>query len=78
MTHPDRQSRARIGRKRRNANYDRAALFAILDEAFLCHVSFALDGQPYVLPMAFARRDDAIVLHGSVRGRMMKIGRAHV
>jgi hypothetical protein len=38
---------------------------AILDEALLCHVGFAVDGQPWVMPTAFARVDDHVYVHGA-------------
>lgn len=43
----------------------------IIDAARICHVGFSLDGQPYVLPMACARMDKELLLHGSVASRMM-------
>ncbi|NIP17876.1 MAG: pyridoxamine 5'-phosphate oxidase family protein, partial [Xanthomonadales bacterium] len=45
----------------------------IIDEARVCHVGFAVDGQPYVLPMACARRDRDLLLHGSVASRLVKV-----
>jgi nitroimidazol reductase NimA-like FMN-containing flavoprotein (pyridoxamine 5'-phosphate oxidase superfamily) len=43
----------------------------IIDAARICHVGFVMDGQPYVLPMACARKDDALLLHGSIASRLM-------
>jgi nitroimidazol reductase NimA-like FMN-containing flavoprotein (pyridoxamine 5'-phosphate oxidase superfamily) len=45
---------------------------AILDAGFLCHVGFALDGQPYVIPMLHARVDDVLYLHGSPASRLLQ------
>jgi len=45
---------------------------AILDAARICHVGFAHEGQPYVVPMACARRGAELLLHGSVASRLMK------
>jgi len=42
--------RTRVVRESQRAVYDRDAVNQILDEAFLCHVGFAVDGQPYVIP----------------------------
>lgn len=39
---------------------------AILDEALTCHVGFAVDGRPWVVPTAFARIGDHLYLHGAV------------
>jgi nitroimidazol reductase NimA-like FMN-containing flavoprotein (pyridoxamine 5'-phosphate oxidase superfamily) len=44
----------------------------ILDAGKLCHVGFTLDDQPYVLPMAYARMGDQLLIHGSVASRLMK------
>jgi hypothetical protein len=43
----------------------------ILDAARICHVGFSIDEQTYVLPMACARLDSELLLHGSVASRMM-------
>ena len=51
--------------------YDKAAVYAILDEGFICHVGFAIDGQPYVIPTGYARSGDQIFFHGSAASRMM-------
>ena len=44
---------------------------AIIDAARICHVGFVMDDQPYVLPMACARKGDELLLHGSVASRLM-------
>lgn len=53
--------------------YDRDAVHAVLDEAFLCHVGFVDEGQPFVIPTAFARVGDSVVIHGSAASRMLKV-----
>jgi nitroimidazol reductase NimA-like FMN-containing flavoprotein (pyridoxamine 5'-phosphate oxidase superfamily) len=45
---------------------------AIIDAARICHAGFALDGQPYVVPMACARHDRQLLLHGSIASRLVK------
>ncbi|HEY2812917.1 MAG TPA: pyridoxamine 5'-phosphate oxidase family protein [Acidimicrobiales bacterium] len=57
--------RTRVRRKAERGRYDRATVDAILDEALLCHVGFAVDGRPWVLPTAFARVGDHLYLHGA-------------
>jgi len=52
--------------------FDRERIYAILDEGLLCHVGIAPDGQPVVIPMAYARQGDRLVLHGSVGSRLMR------
>jgi nitroimidazol reductase NimA-like FMN-containing flavoprotein (pyridoxamine 5'-phosphate oxidase superfamily) len=52
--------------------YDRELVYLILDEGFICHVSFAVDGQPFVIPTGYARVDDQLFIHGSQMSRMLR------
>ena len=52
--------------------YDRAAAYQILDEGFICHVGFVVDGQPFVIPTAFGRVNDNLYIHGSAASRMLR------
>jgi len=52
--------------------YDRETIYKILDEAFVCHVGFSVEGQPYVIPTLFARVGDALYFHGSAASRMLR------
>ena len=45
---------------------------AIIDAARVGHVGFVIDGLPYVVPMALARDEGHLLLHGSVASRLMK------
>jgi uncharacterized protein len=63
--------RTRLRRRPQRGHHDRETLDRILDEALVAHVGFVVEGQPYVLPMAFVRLDDAIWLHGSRNNRML-------
>jgi uncharacterized protein len=65
-------SRTRVVREANRAVYDRDAIYRILDEAFVCHVGFSTDGQPFVIPTMFARVDDAIYFHGSAASGMLR------
>lgn len=64
--------RTKIVREPNRAVYDRDAIYKILDEAFTCHVGFAIDGQPFVIPTMFARVGDAIYFHGSAASRTLR------
>jgi nitroimidazol reductase NimA-like FMN-containing flavoprotein (pyridoxamine 5'-phosphate oxidase superfamily) len=44
----------------------------VLDTGKICHVGFSLDEQPYVVPMAYARMGDQLLIHGSVASRLVK------
>ncbi len=66
-------ARTQVKRLPQRAVYDRDEIYAILDEGFVCHVAFVVDGQPYVIPTGYARRGDEIVIHGSPASRMLRI-----
>ena len=65
-------ARTKVVREPQRAVYDRDAVNQILDEAFLCHVGFAVDGQPYVIPTSFGRDGDMLYIHGSAASRMLR------
>ena len=52
--------------------YDRGQVYSILDQGYICHVGFAVDGQPYVVPTGYARLADEIFIHGSAASRMVR------
>ena len=52
--------------------FDRVVVHQILDEAFICHVGFVVDGQPFVIPTGYARVGDTIYIHGSAASRMLR------
>ncbi len=64
--------RTRVRRLPARANYDRATINAILDEALVCHVGFTVDAQPYVIPTTYARVDQQLYIHGSAASRMLR------
>lgn len=52
---------------------ERSRLNAILDAARVAHVGVtAADGQTYVLPVAFARNGDDLLIHGSTGSRLFR------
>jgi uncharacterized protein len=65
-------ARTKVTRHPERGDYDRATIDAILDEALICHVGFAVDGQTYVIPTIHARDGDMLYLHGSPASRMLK------
>jgi len=64
--------RTRLVREADRAVYDRAAAYRILDEGFLCHVGFVADGQPFVIPTSYGRKDANLYIHGSAASRMLR------
>jgi nitroimidazol reductase NimA-like FMN-containing flavoprotein (pyridoxamine 5'-phosphate oxidase superfamily) len=65
-------ARTRVVREAQRGVYDRAAAYQILDEGFICHVGFAVDGQPFVIPTAYGRVGDDLFIHGSAASRMLR------
>ena len=64
--------RTQVRRLPKRGAYDRETVFKILDEAFVCHVGFVVDGQPYVIPTNYGRNGDTLYLHGSAASRMLR------
>lgn len=73
VTNPNPTPRTRIVREPQRAVYDRDAVNQILDEAFLCHIGFVAEGQPYVIPTSYGRDGDVLYIHGSAASRMLRI-----
>ena len=75
MTAPrsDGFERTRVRRLPEKQVTERSALIAILDAARVGHVGLTdTDGQPYVLPVAFARDGDGLLIHGSTGSRLFR------
>jgi uncharacterized protein len=68
--HYQRTERTQLRRLPERGAYDRATVHAILDEGFLCHVGFVVDGQPHVIPTGYVRVGETIYLHGSSGSRL--------
>src|SRR3984893_17950409 len=64
--------RTRLVREAERGVYDRETAYRILDEGFLCHVGFVADGQPFVIPTSYGRKDDSLYIHGSAASRMLR------
>lgn len=64
--------RSTIRRIPKRAVYDREVVHAVLDEGMVGHVGFVVGGQPFVIPMAYARMGETIYLHGAAASRLMR------
>jgi len=64
--------RNQVHRLPKRASYDRDQIYGILDQTFLCHAGFQVEGQVYVIPTIYGRREDTIYMHGSAASRMLK------
>lgn len=64
--------RTQVRRLPKRGVYDKAQVHSILDEGFICHVGFVVDGQPFVIPTGYARVEDRLYIHGSAASRMLR------
>jgi len=64
--------RTRVVREANRAVYDRDAIYRILDEGLVCHIGFADEGQPFVIPTMYARIGNNLYVHGSAASRMLR------
>jgi uncharacterized protein len=65
-------ARTRVVREAHRGVYERAAAYEILDEGFICHVGFVMEGQPFVIPTGYGRSGDNLYIHGSAASRMLR------
>ncbi|MGZ5494198.1 MAG: pyridoxamine 5'-phosphate oxidase family protein [Thermoanaerobaculia bacterium] len=64
--------RTTVKRLAKRGHYDRQTIHAILDEALICHVGFAVDGSPVVIPTIHTRIGETLYFHGSAASRMLR------
>jgi nitroimidazol reductase NimA-like FMN-containing flavoprotein (pyridoxamine 5'-phosphate oxidase superfamily) len=67
-----RSSRTALNRYPVRGHYDFDTISAILDEGFVCHVGFVVNGQPYVIPTGYGRAGHTLYFHGSAASRMLR------
>lgn len=71
-SHAPASDRVRVRRGAIRAEYDRAAIFEVLDAGLIAHVGVATDSGPIVIPMAYGRTDDWLYLHGSAANAALR------
>ncbi|UII23135.1 pyridoxamine 5'-phosphate oxidase family protein [Fulvivirga ligni] len=64
--------RNQVKRVAKRGAYDKETVYRILDSSFMCHVSFVVDGQPFIIPTLYGRDGNTIFLHGATTSRMIK------
>jgi nitroimidazol reductase NimA-like FMN-containing flavoprotein (pyridoxamine 5'-phosphate oxidase superfamily) len=64
--------RNQVKRLAERGQYDKAVIYPIVDEAFICHIGFVMEDQPFVIPTIHARQDDTILFHGAKASRLLK------
>ncbi len=65
--------RTKVERAPQRARYDAETIEAIIDEALVCHLGYAVDGEPFVLPTMHARSGDRLFVHGSAANHALKV-----
>jgi len=64
--------RSVLRRLPKRGSHELKDVYAILDAAFLAHVGFNVNGQPFVIPTLYGREGDRLYLHGSAASRMLR------
>lgn len=71
---PGSTARTRVRRLPEKAVADPAAVYRILDAGLIGHVALADEtGQPYAIPVAYARHDETVLFHGSTASRLFRL-----
>lgn len=60
-----------VKRLPKRGHYDRETIYSILDRQFLCHIAWQENGQPFMIPTAYGRKEDILYIHGSSKSRML-------
>ena len=68
----DKTVRNRVSRIPERGKYDTDTIYAIIDEALVCHVGLVTDGRPVVIPTIHARDGNQLLFHGSSASRLLK------
>jgi nitroimidazol reductase NimA-like FMN-containing flavoprotein (pyridoxamine 5'-phosphate oxidase superfamily) len=70
--HFTKTKRTTLKRLPKRGVYERNSVYEILDEGFICHVGFVVEGKPVVIPTGYARIEDRLFIHGSQASRMLR------
>jgi nitroimidazol reductase NimA-like FMN-containing flavoprotein (pyridoxamine 5'-phosphate oxidase superfamily) len=65
-------SHTQVRRHPERAVYDLEQIHSILDQGYICHLGFVVDGQPFVIPTAYGRSGNQIYVHGSAASRTLR------
>jgi len=64
--------RTTLRRLPKRGEFEREAVYKILDEGLVCHVGFNVDRKTFVIPTGYARVEDKLYIHGSPASRMLR------
>lgn len=69
---PLKTEKTKVKRAPKRGHYDFETIASILDEGLVCHVGFAVNDQPFVIPTAYGRSGEKVYIHGAGASRMIK------
>ncbi|SMD31994.1 hypothetical protein SAMN04488029_0332 [Reichenbachiella faecimaris] len=72
MEQYEKTAKNKVVRGAKRATYDKEQVFNILDAGCICHISFVMNGEPFIIPTAYGRDGETIYVHGSVKSRTIK------
>lgn len=72
MSNFTKEDKNRIKRRPDRGHYDKTTIYGIIDDTMLCHIGFIQDGQPFVIPVLHARKNDQLLIHGASTSRLLK------
>ena len=62
-----------IMRRRDRQIHDKSIINEILAKSNICRIGFAVDGQPYIVPVNYAYRDNSIFMHSASEGKKIEL-----
>lgn len=71
MTYP-KTPRNTLKRLAERGHYDHESVHTVLDAGLIAHVGIAPEGQPFVIPVLYARMGDELIFHGAKASRLLK------
>ena len=64
--------RTKVRRLADRGRYDWDTIHSVLDEGLVCHLGFAIDGRPWVMPTTYARVGNSLYVHGAAANFALK------
>lgn len=63
--------KSKVKRSPKLGHYDKATIYKILDNDFVCQVAFVHNEYPVIIPTIYGRKEDVIYIHGAAVSRMI-------
>lgn len=64
--------RTKVKRVPQRGQYEKDAIYQVLDAAYLANIGFNYQEQPFVIPTLYGRLGDCLYIHGAASSRMLK------